>query len=369
MYRGYSGSTVSIKSPPAGVLLRSRELHDSRLDASPATRTMTLARLPERLYKLPGRAAEQAQLHDYIRGNRAVQVVGEARMGGSSTLQWLFLTLKQEGRTAVLLDATQLERPSAHALLLALAQSLDREAEVRARLEGSGELARRLQEALALLLPCVVLIDHADLLDPQQFPKEFFQAWKQLSERGTLRGKPIWVSSSRQCLFQSWKALGHNVTFLNEAAKVWLGPIDPLVARGLLDGCGQAGRERGRGLPNSTLQQALDTCGCFADGLLWLGERLYLCPERLDELLDEYRETFRPVFALWWQNREPGEQVLLRRCVRERVDARGLRAHERRQERQVARRLESLGLLTEQNGYYVLQGQAWREYVETCTSF
>ncbi|MFM7203716.1 MAG: AAA family ATPase [Myxococcota bacterium] len=368
MYRGYSGPSLSFKSPPAGVLLRGRELHDSRIDTGPSSRAAAVARVPERTYELPGRAAEQAQLHDYIRGNRPVQVVGEARMGGSSTLQWLHLTLKQEGRSSVLLDATSFETPSALELVRALASALDREVEVRARLEAPGDFTRRMQEALSLLTPCVVLIDHADVLDPQQFPKEFFQAWKQLSERGTVRGKLIWVSSSRQCLFQGWKSLGHHVTFLNEAAKVWLGPIDPLVARGLLDGCGQAGRERGRGLPNSTLQQALDTCGCFADGLLWLGERLYLCPERLDELLDEYRETFRPVFAQWWQNREPGEQVLLRRCVRERVDARGLRAHERRVERQVARRLESLGLLTEQNGYYVLQGQAWREYVETCTS-
>lgn len=395
MYRSYSGPSTPPVPPPSPFKPTPYSQHeqrslenrletrldnrlenrlDNRLENKPLESRLPsgsrygspVGRLIEREPDLPGRTTQLEQLKDYLSGNRTIQMVGEARMGTTTTLQWLARMLEQERRSRVLVDARLLEAPTSTQLVLAVARGLDREAAVLKVFEHrQADPVRAVTEALQLLTPCIVLLDNADLLmsDPS-FSREFFQTWRHLNERGNERGRLIWVSASRVCLYPRAKGMGPGAAFLNDAAKVWLGPLDPAAARRLLEGTGEPGRERVQELPFSTVQQAQEVTAGFVEGLVWMGERLWKSPEKLDELVDEYRLRFRPVFDAWWQNRDDQERELLRVCARERLDARSLRCQERRTDRQLVRRLESLGLMQEQNGYFVLPGSAWREYVE-----
>lgn len=381
MYRSYSGPHAAGVKPQLVQKAVQKTVPNpvsnpvqSPLSGSPAVATGLSSavapgsRAPEREL-LPGRSAQQEQLRDYLSGSRAIQLLGEARMGRSTTLQWVSRLLEHEGRSHVLLDANQLPSPTAYELVRGIARALGREDSVaRILRDGNQSGVRAFQEALELLTPCVVLIDNADAFaQGAGFPSHFFVHWRLLNEKGNSAGKLVWVSAARQCLFQRFKAGGQSCSFFNDAPKVWLGAIEPEIALKLLEGQVAGGRDRASPLPPNTLNQAMAVTGGFADGLLWLGERLSKSPEKLDELSDQFRETFWPTFQTWWQNRSSLEQDILLTCARERLDARGLKRQDRRQERQTTRRLESLGLLAEQNGHFVLPGYAWRAFVAANT--
>lgn len=314
---------------------------------------------------LAGRSAQLDQLKDFLKGQRAIQLLGEARMGTSHTLAWAWWTLIQEDRSAALIDAARLERKDHTGLLLAIARSLGREGlEARVLRALSAAAGADLEAALRLLVPAYVLIDHADALEDAEpaFPKSFFNAWRSLNERGTERGRLVWVSAARSCVYQKFKSRGTAGAFLNDAAKIWLGALEPQAARSWLE-TRLGGPERVRLLLPNAVPHILDVTGGFAAGLHWFSEQVLDRPDQLDDITDGFHTHFNPVFHTWWQHRDALERALLKRCAQERPDVRIFKAQDRRTERLTIRRLESLGLVAEQNGCYVIPGSAWRSFV------
>lgn len=316
---------------------------------------------------LAGRSDQLDQLRDFLKGQRAIQLLGEARMGASHTMAWAWWSLIQEGRPAALIDASKLEHRDHTGLLVAAARSLGRdglEARVRRALQHGTQ--EGFVAALQALVPAYVLIDHAHVLEDAEpaFPKSFFNAWRTLNERGTEHGRLIWVSAARACVYQKYKSRGSSSTFLNDAAKIWLGALELQAARSWLE-TRLGGHDRVRLALPFAVHQILDVAGGFAEGLRWFSEQLLMRPDHIDDISDLFRVHFGPVFHTWWSNRDTQEHLLLKRCARERIDVRAVKAQDRRSERLAIRRLESLGLVAEQNGHYIVPGSAWRHFVQT----
>lgn len=288
-----------------------------------------------------GRVDEQHSLRDAIDKRQPVQLLGERLMGKTSLLRWVERNVIT-GRPVIWFDPSRGVTPVA--MVQALARALGRPA-VAAALDRDGVTAADAAGQLDVLVPFVLLIDDADSLCSrgQGFDDGFFEAVRTLVQDGKL----TWVSASRRDLYDAFHARGLTSRFLNDAKKIWVGPLKPAAARELA--------QRGS---STTLAGVVDTAGGFAYGLQWLGDFLYRRPGQLDQAADAFADDIASTFQNWWSGLKPYERQLVKRCLAGDVTRDALDNGARRALRGVVER----GFVTEQGDRFVVEGQAWRSF-------
>jgi nucleoside phosphorylase len=286
---------------------------------------------------------ERGEIFDAVDKKEPVQILGGAKVGKSSLLNWAARHVSAGRQVARIGPGGTL---STVKLVSEIAREVGR-SEVVERLARKGVDAHAAATQLQALGPLVLLIDDADNLAKvgRDFEEGFFEVVRECVERGAL----TWVSASRQDLFDLFIQKGMTSRFLNSSRKIWVGPLDEDAARDLA-----AQGER------IHVERVLREAGGFAYGLQWLGDKLLRDPESADDACDEFRvEMGAHVFASWWKGLQPEERAVLKQCAYAEVSASGGADMRRR-----LRKLSDRGFLVENAGRYRLApGEAWQEFV------
>jgi len=312
----------------------------------PAERaSFILGRPVDRDEDFAGRGRERTAILRAIELKQPVQILGEALMGKTSLLRWVERHVPL-GSPVIRIDPTRGLTPVR--LAVAVAGALGRP-EAAEGLKRSGASAEDAAEVLDSLVPFVFLIDDADALATQGrgFDGGFFEVLRGLVGEGKL----TWISASRRNLFTLFESRGLSSRFLNDAQKVWVGPLDEASARGLA----------GRGVSASDGERIFRYAGGFAYGLQWLGDRRSSGGGSIEDACDAFSNELAGVFQRWWGGMDARERALLKACagVEGGVDAGGLEPSARR--RLVG--LMDRGLVAKRNEMFVVEGEAWRSFV------
>lgn len=295
-----------------------------------------------------GRKSQQALLRDAMRQCQPVQILGERRMGKTSLLRWVQRHVADYRDWPVAwINAQGPEGRSPGGFVQAVGWALGKRPEIEQKLADRAHLTetRRAEEILRDLLPVVLLVDEADVLtEPGHgFDDGFLdtlRAWGQ-------DGKLLWISASLRDLHPQFKATGLTSKFLNDARTTHVGQLEDDEARRLaLEG----------GLRDE-VELMIEQCGGFAYALQGLGDVLWR-GRALEAAVDDLETALQPTFDGWWAHRSEPEKDLLKNAHE------GLQiAKISRRERQLARALAHLGLLTERDAAFELPGAMWRRHV------
>jgi nucleoside phosphorylase len=289
-----------------------------------------------------GRGNETRWIQEAIEKGQPVQVLGENLMGKTSLLRWVQRNVLLD-RPVVWVDPTRGLTPAS--MVLSIARALGK-AEAAAALGRPEASAGEAAGALDALVPFVLLMDDADALAGlgRGFDDGFFGAL-----RGLVQSRKLtWVSASRRNLYDLFKGKGLPSEFLNDAVKVWAGPLDAGAARELAE----------RGAPADVDRVVAEASG-FAYGLQWLGDFLYRRPKAIEPACDAFADELEPVFERWWGGLEVLDRQLLKGCLAGEVRVEGLENKARRR----LRRLVERGFSVEREGRFLVEGEAWRGFV------
>lgn len=295
-----------------------------------------------------GRSMQRGMLEDALRAGQPVELLGEQRMGKTSLLRWVERHAGEwQARPVAWVNAQGLAGRSPRDLVLAAAWSLGRLPEAESALAENKDLPepRAAERALLPLLPLVLLVDEAaNLASPGHgFDEAFLDHLRALGQDGKL----VWVSASRESLYQLFRQGQLNSHFLNDSRKVAVGQIEPSAAASIVE----------RILSPEEVEEALDALGGFALGLQYLGDQVFRGIE-FPRALDATADHVEPFFEGWWKRCSDEERTLLR------LAASGLvLASLDREGRRRARRLVGRGLLTEAEGCFTLPGSFWMSHV------
>jgi nucleoside phosphorylase len=290
-----------------------------------------------------GRQHERAEILDAVDKKEPVQLLGGAKVGKSSLLNWAARHVAG-GRPVAWIGPGGTLSPVK--LVSEIAREVGRPEVVERLAQKAGD-AHAAAAQLQALGSLVLIMDDADNLAKvgRDFEEGFFEVVRECVERGAL----TWVSASRQDLFDLFGQKGLSSRFLNSSRKIWVGPLAEEAARDLV-----AQGER------LHVERVLREAGGFAYGLQWLGDRLLRDSENMDDACEEFRiEMEAYVFASWWKGLQPDERAALKQCADAEVSGRG-----EADLRRCLRRLRDRGLLMENAGCYRLApGDAWQEFV------
>lgn len=290
-----------------------------------------------------GRQHEREEILDAVDKREPVQILGGAKVGKSSLLNWAVRHVAR-GRPIARIGSGSALSPVK--LVSEIARAVGRP-DVAERLERTGRDAHAAAAQLQVLGSLVLIMDDSDNLARvgRDFEEGFFEVVRECVESGAL----TWVSASRQDLYELFVQTGLTSRFLNSSRKVWLKPLDENVARDLA--------AQGNHLH---VERVLREAGGFAYGLQWLSDRLLRAPDSVDDACDDFRAEMRgAVFGSWWKGLSPDERAVLKQSA----DAE-LSAHGGAELRRRLRRLSDRGFLVENAGHYRLaSGEAWREFV------
>ncbi len=292
--------------------------------------------------------AQRNRLREHLEGGQSVQILGGQRMGKTSLLKWVERHAPGwQKRPVVWINAQGLAGQSPAALVLAVADELDRRDEAEQALKRAGGGSSAAARVLKELLPLVLLVDEASCLAQQHdFDVGFLGALRAFCQDFRL----IWVSTSYQDIRKLFSDTGLASRFLNDARFVWVGQLEDGDARKLVS------KLNDKDLAETAMREA----GGFAYALQWLGDSLWRDPSDPEASCDALADGMQVVFDDWWRRLDTKEQGLLKRCVS------GLPRSELvdRQHRRSAQRLKRQGLLTEDAERFVLLGAVWREFVK-----
>jgi len=288
-----------------------------------------------------GREDQKRQILEAIEKNQPVQILGEKLMGKTSLLLWVKRHVLPD-RPVVWVDPTRGLTPAS--MVLAIAEALGK-AEIAALLARPNAGAREAAMAFDALVPLALLLDDADALAElgKGFDDGFFGALRSHVQHRRL----LWISASRQNLYDLFKGKDLPSEFLNEARKVWVGPLDEDDARALAK----------RGV-SADVDGVLAEAGGLAHGVQWLGDHLYRSRD-LEKAGDAFQREMSPTFERWWGGLVTLQRQLVQRCLDGGVEVQGLDKKTRRGLREMVER----GFVAERAGRFVVDGGAWREFV------
>jgi nucleoside phosphorylase len=289
-----------------------------------------------------GREDQKRRILDAIEKDQPVQILGEKLMGKTSLLKWVQRHVLPD-RAVVSVDPTRGLTPAS--MVLAIAEALGKP-EAAAALARPKATAREAAQALDALVPFVLLMDDADALASQGrgFDDGFFGVLRSHVQHRRL----MWISASRRNLYDLFKGKDLPSEFLNDAVKVWVGRLDAPAARTLAE----------RGVPTD-VEAVLTEAAGLAYGLHWLGDYLHRRPRAVEAACDAFANEVEPTFRWWWDGLDVQGKQMVRACLETPVKVGEL-------ERNMRRRLRSLverGFITEREGRFVVEGEAWRGFV------
>lgn len=290
-----------------------------------------------------GRKREQGEILEAIGKGLPVQLLGGAKMGKSSLLDWVARHIPV-GRPVARIGSGGVLSPEK--LVSEIARQVGRP-DVAERLSREGGGIHRAAEQLQALGSFVLLMDEADNFATfgRNFEDGFFEVVRECVEKRAL----TWVSASRRDLYDLFGQRGLTSRFLNSSERIWVGPLDEAAARSLA--------AQGASIH---VERVLREAGGFAYGLQWLGDKLLRDTGNADELCDEFRaEMSEIIFASWWKGLSPQGRAVLKQCA-----ARGVSAGGDVELRRCLRELSNRGLIIKGAGSYRLApGEAWQEFV------
>jgi hypothetical protein len=289
-----------------------------------------------------GREEEKKWILDAIEKGQPVQLLGENLMGKTSLLKWVQRHVLLD-RPAVWVDPTRGFTPAT--MVAAIAGALGR-AEIAERLGRAEATKEEAAAAVDALVPFVLLMDDADALSSlgKGFDEGFF---------GVLRGhvqerRLTWVSASQGDLAAMFAEKGLHSRFLNDALKFWVGPLD----------AGAARRLAARGM---AAERVVEMAGGLAFGVQWLGDWLHRRGGQVTPARDAYADQMEPVFTRWWRGLAVEERQLLKRCL---AGVAFAEVEGEARTRRKLRRLADKGLVAVREDRFVVEGEAWREFVQ-----
>lgn len=290
-----------------------------------------------------GRDDERRWLREAIDKRQPVQLLGERLMGKTSLLRWVERTVFLD-RPVIWFDPSRGVTPAS--MVQSVARALGK-LEAAAVLDRPNATADEAGKVLDALVPFVLLVDDADALCSRGrgFEDGFFEAVRTLVQRGDL----TWVSASRNNLYEAFKAKGLTSRFLNDAKKLWVGPLSKAAAVELA--------RRGQGAAVAT--KMVDVVGGFAYGLQWLGDFVSRRPGQFDQACDAFADDVASTFQSWWVGLDEHERQHVRRCLPGEVTVAQLDDRSRRR----LRGLKERGFVVEQDGRFLVEGETWRGFV------
>ncbi len=290
-----------------------------------------------------GREDERRWLREAIDKRQPVQLLGERLMGKTSLLCWVERAVFLD-RPVVWLDPSRGVTPVSMVQSIARALGNPEAAAVLDRPDATADQAGKVLDAL---VPFVLLVDDADALCSrgQGFEDGFFEAVRTLVQRGDL----TWVSASRHNLYEAFRVKGLTSRFLNDALPISVGPLSKTAAIELAQ----------RGLGSEVATKLVATAGGFAFGLQWLGDFVYRRPGQLEQARDAFADGVESTFQTWWTRLDTHEKQLLKRCLPGDVIVTELDDRSRRR----IRGLKERGLIVEQDGRFIVEGETWRGFV------
>lgn len=236
-----------------------------------------------------GHRYTKSAILEAIEKGQAVQILGDELMGKTACLKWLAQqSFSKQTRTAFVNADDLLEKTPVH-LVEEIGRSLGEETAVLRMLSRNENNAAgyALRELAQQEDPLVLLLDNAQHLATREhgFDKGFFDICRGLVESKHL----VWVSASREDLYDLFFKTGLTSGFLNGARKVWLGMIarDEVAEMGFTE---------------DHLQSLFDLTGGFAHGLLWVRD-VFLKKPTADilYLADEYYSNFSTLYKNRWR--------------------------------------------------------------------
>lgn len=292
-----------------------------------------------------GRRHEQDLIRQAIQREQPVQILGESLMGKTSLLRWIQRHVLPS-RPVVWLDPTRGLSPVSMMRTIAGALGAREQADRLGRPDASNDDAMLVLESMD---PFVLLIDDADTLATlgKGFDVEFFNAIRSRVQNQKL----TWVSASHRNLYNLFKQNGLTSAFLNDARKIWIGPLDEDAAADLARRTSSA---PGHG------DVVLHHAGGFAYCLQWLGDYLSLHGRSIEQACDAFVTEMEPLFQRWWGSLHGQERQALKRCAASEVRVADLDDRTRR----MLRALVDRGLLAEHQGRFHVEGLAFREFVK-----
>jgi nucleoside phosphorylase len=290
-----------------------------------------------------GRDNERRWLREAIDKRQPVQLLGERLMGKTSLLRWVERNVLLD-RPVIWID------PSRGVTPVTMVQSIARalgKPEAAAMLDRPDATAHQAGKVLDALVPFVLLVDDADALCSrgEGFEDGFFEALRALVQHGAL----TWVSASRRNLYEAFKGKGLTSRFLNDALKISVGPLSRAAALELAQ----------RGPEAEVASAMVETAGGFAYGLQWLGEFVCRRPGQLEQARDAFADDVTSTFHIWWTGLDVHERQLVKRCLPGDVAVVELDDRSRRR----LRGLKERGLVAEQDGRFLIEGEIWRGFV------
>jgi nucleoside phosphorylase len=290
-----------------------------------------------------GRDHERRWLREAIDKRQPVQLLGERLMGKTSLLRWVERNVLLD-RPVIWLDPSRGVTPAT--MVQSIARALGKP-EAAAALERPDATADQAGKVLDALVPFVLLVDDADALCSRGkgFEDGFFEAVRTLVQRGAL----TWVSASRYNLYETFESGGLTSRFLNDALKISVGPLSRDAAVELARRCSGA----------AVAEKVVDVAGGFAYGLQWLGDFVCRRPGQLEQACDAFADDVTSTFQSWWTGLDVHERQLVKQCLAGEVAVAGLDAKARRR----LRGLKERGLVAEQEGRFVVEGETWRGFV------
>jgi nucleoside phosphorylase len=290
-----------------------------------------------------GRKRETGEILEAIGKGLPVQLVGGAKVGKSSLLNWVARHVPA-GRPVARISSGAALSPVK--LVSEVAREVGRP-EVAAALARKDGTIHAAAEQLQALGSFVLLIDEADKLATvgRDYEEGFFEVVRECVERRAL----TWVSASRQDLYELFGQRGLTSRFLNSSERIWVGPLEDEAAWLLATQKAPAYAER-----------MIREAGGLAYGLQWLGDKLLRGTGPLEDVCDQFRaEMSERIFASWWKGLPPEDRAVLKQCAAGEMSTDG--------GVDVRRRLRGLSdrgfLVKHESRYRLAPGAAWQEFV------
>lgn len=298
----------------------------------------------------PGRRSHERRLLQALEAHRAVQLLGDRRMGKSTLLRWLQQHPPARAERTAFVNARGLTAPTTANFILTVADAVHRREEIRTILHrhGTPSTARDAEAALKALTPINLLVDDADALanDGNDFDRPFFDTLQELTEQERL----TWISGSERDLLDEFGEVGVHARFLEGTERIRLGALNPDQSRQVM----------GDRLQDPDLvERAVYLAGGIPLALQWLGEALSDRPEDVEDIEAEFRRWIWPIFRLWWRSLDDAERSLLYRAASGGVPVEPLSDELRARGRSLAVR----GLLLEREDTFVVEGLIWKAFV------
>lgn len=248
-----------------------------------------------------GRVALLSRLEEALYKQHSVSIVGDWRIGKSSTLLTWLQRLQSQGRTAKLLSGEGKESVSLSAFVEKIT-----EIESPATADGAANILSDWAETVGQAgLPPIILIDEVEGLI-HNFEHRFFERL-----RGML-GQVILVIASRQPLHTLYEGLGRTSPFYNRLSQQWLGLLEIEAAEVLI----QRGSSYLREHDFSLIREWVGRHPFYIQLMGWHLVNAYRNGDLIDNAIDRFFLEATPRLRELWRSLSEREQQALQDTVR-----------------------------------------------------